>query len=143
MGNNQISQTGVARVLPDLREGDDKGDGQNDLGHHKGLVQHKMDRPFPLEPPRAGRRQRRGNGADQPGKSGEEQRRGASGDKGVVCRTHLAEHLGVSLARGIVSVVLAMALALILASIVRRFAVLDETVERRILTFFNAFPSVG
>ena len=55
----------------------------------------------------------------------------------------LLAHVGVSFVRVVISVVLAMTLALLIASVVRRFPIMDETVERRILTFFNAFPSVG
>ncbi len=55
----------------------------------------------------------------------------------------LAAHAGISLFRVVLSVAAAMILALILAALVRRWRMLDETIERRILTFFNAFPSVG
>ena len=55
----------------------------------------------------------------------------------------LAAQAGISLFRVVLSVVAAMILALILAGLVRRWRILDETIERRILTFFNAFPSVG
>jgi len=55
----------------------------------------------------------------------------------------LIAQAGISLLRVVLSVAAAMVLALVLAGLVRRFRILDETVERRILTFFNAFPSVG
>jgi len=55
----------------------------------------------------------------------------------------LMAQAGISLFRVVLSVAAAMLLSLILAGLVRRFKILDETIERRILTFFNAFPSVG
>lgn len=55
----------------------------------------------------------------------------------------LAAQAGISLFRVVLSVAAAMMIALILAGMVRRWRILDEVIERRILTFFNAFPSVG
>lgn len=55
----------------------------------------------------------------------------------------LMTHAAISLGRVVLSVAVAMALALLLAMLVRRVPLLDETVERRLLTFLNAFPSVG
>jgi NitT/TauT family transport system permease protein/sulfonate transport system permease protein len=55
----------------------------------------------------------------------------------------LAAQAGISLFRVVLSVIAGMVLALVLAGLVRRWRILDETIERRILTFFNAFPSVG
>lgn len=55
----------------------------------------------------------------------------------------LTAQAAISLARVVLSVIAAMAIALVLAGLVRRWRILDETIERRILTFFNAFPSVG
>ena len=54
-----------------------------------------------------------------------------------------AYHAAVSFGRVVVSVTIAMSLALALASVVRAAPIFDEVVERRILTFFNSFPSVG
>ncbi len=55
----------------------------------------------------------------------------------------LMAHAGISLLRVVLSVVLAMTIAILVAALVRRFPILDEAVERRILTFLNSFPSVG
>jgi len=55
----------------------------------------------------------------------------------------LAAQAAISLFRVVLSVAAAMTIALILAGMVRRWRILDETIERRVLTFFNAFPSVG
>lgn len=52
-------------------------------------------------------------------------------------------HAGVSLGRVTLSVCLAMLLALAMAALVRRLPILEDIVERRILTFLNSFPSVG
>lgn len=49
----------------------------------------------------------------------------------------------VSLARVVASVSIAMVLALAVAAAVQAAPVLNVTVERRILTFLNSFPSVG
>lgn len=51
-------------------------------------------------------------------------------------------HVGVSLGRVCLSVVVAMALALALASLAR-LPVLAPIVEQRIFVFFNSFPAVG
>ncbi|HKS83937.1 MAG TPA: ABC transporter permease subunit [Pseudolabrys sp.] len=55
----------------------------------------------------------------------------------------LAYHAAISFLRVIASVVIAMSLALAIAGAVRAAPILDEVVERRILTFLNSFPSVG
>lgn len=55
----------------------------------------------------------------------------------------LLGHAAISLLRVVLAVAVAMALALVAASLVRRFPLLEPVVERRILTFLNAFPSVG
>jgi NitT/TauT family transport system permease protein/sulfonate transport system permease protein len=54
-----------------------------------------------------------------------------------------AAHAAVSFARVVVSVAIAMSLALLLAAAARVAPILDSVVERRILTFLNSFPSVG
>jgi NitT/TauT family transport system permease protein/sulfonate transport system permease protein len=55
----------------------------------------------------------------------------------------IAFHAAVSFMRVIASVAIAMTLALAIAAAVRAAPILDEVVERRILTFLNSFPSVG
>jgi ABC-type nitrate/sulfonate/bicarbonate transport system permease component len=55
----------------------------------------------------------------------------------------IAYHAMVSFARVIVSVTVAMVLALAIAAAVRATPILDTAVERRFLTFLNSFPSVG
>lgn len=55
----------------------------------------------------------------------------------------IAYHAAISFARVIASVAIAMTLALAIAAAVRAAPILDEVVERRILTFLNSFPSVG
>lgn len=55
----------------------------------------------------------------------------------------LMAQAAISLGRVVASVVIATALALALATAVRAAPVLEELVERRILTFLNSFPSVG
>lgn len=60
-----------------------------------------------------------------------------------VADSGVAHHALVSFARVIMSVIVAMALALAIAAAVRAAPILDEVVERRILTFLNSFPSVG
>ncbi|WP_157982098.1 ABC transporter permease [Oceanicella sp. SM1341] len=50
---------------------------------------------------------------------------------------------GISLLRVAASVLIGMVLALGLASLVRACPAAEEIVERRVLTFLNAFPSVG
>jgi ABC-type nitrate/sulfonate/bicarbonate transport system permease component len=55
----------------------------------------------------------------------------------------IAFHAAVSLLRVIASVAMAMTIALAIAAAVRAAPILDDVVERRILTFLNSFPSVG
>jgi ABC-type nitrate/sulfonate/bicarbonate transport system permease component len=55
----------------------------------------------------------------------------------------IAFHAAVSFLRVIASVAIAMTLALAIAAAVRAAPILDDVVERRILTFLNSFPSVG
>ena len=55
----------------------------------------------------------------------------------------VAYHAGISFLRVSASVTIAMALALAIAAAVRAAPILEEVVERRILTFLNSFPSVG
>lgn len=52
-------------------------------------------------------------------------------------------HAGVSLARVAAAVLLAMAISIALAGLVRKAPILEETVERRLLTLLSSFPSVG
>jgi ABC-type nitrate/sulfonate/bicarbonate transport system permease component len=52
-------------------------------------------------------------------------------------------HVAISLARVIGAVVAATSLAVALALAVRAAPILEEAVERRILTFLSSFPSVG
>ena len=55
----------------------------------------------------------------------------------------IAVHAAVSFARVAASVAIAMVLALAMAAAVRSAPILEDVVERRILTFLNSFPSVG
>jgi NitT/TauT family transport system permease protein len=55
----------------------------------------------------------------------------------------IAFHAAVSFLRVIASVAIAMTFALAIAAAVRAAPILDDVVERRILTFLNSFPSVG
>ncbi len=55
----------------------------------------------------------------------------------------IAFHAAISFLRVIASVVIAMTLAVAVAAAVRAAPILDDVVERRILTFLNSFPSVG
>jgi NitT/TauT family transport system permease protein/sulfonate transport system permease protein len=55
----------------------------------------------------------------------------------------VAWHAGISLLRVVGSVAIAMTLALAIAAAVRAAPILEEVVERRILTFLNSFPSIG
>jgi ABC-type nitrate/sulfonate/bicarbonate transport system permease component len=55
----------------------------------------------------------------------------------------IAVHAAVSFGRVVASVAIAMALALAMAAAVRSAPILEDVVERRILTFLNSFPSVG
>lgn len=55
----------------------------------------------------------------------------------------LAGHALVSFLRVGGAVALATLIALTLGLLARRFPILEETVERRLLTFLNSFPSVG
>jgi ABC-type nitrate/sulfonate/bicarbonate transport system permease component len=60
-----------------------------------------------------------------------------------VADPEIAFHAAVSFLRVIASVAIAMTLALAIAAAVRAAPILDDVVERRILTFLNSFPSVG
>jgi NitT/TauT family transport system permease protein/sulfonate transport system permease protein len=60
-----------------------------------------------------------------------------------VTRPEIGYHAVVSFARVVMSVSVAMLLALGIAVAVRAAPILDGIVERRILTFLNSFPSVG
>jgi NitT/TauT family transport system permease protein/sulfonate transport system permease protein len=55
----------------------------------------------------------------------------------------IAVHAAVSFARVAASVAIAMVLALAMSAAVRSAPILEDVVERRILTFLNSFPSVG
>lgn len=60
-----------------------------------------------------------------------------------LCEPDLAWHALVSLVRVAASVAIALLLALGLGSLVRAFPLLEDIVERRILTFLSSVPSVG
>ncbi|WP_099867270.1 ABC transporter permease [Pararhizobium haloflavum] len=55
----------------------------------------------------------------------------------------LFDHVVISFLRIGAAVTIAMTIAMALALLTRAFPILDETVERRLLTFLNSFPSVG
>ncbi|SIT18334.1 NitT/TauT family transport system permease protein/sulfonate transport system permease protein [Gemmobacter megaterium] len=55
----------------------------------------------------------------------------------------LMRHAAISFMRVGLAVILATVLALIIGLLTRAFPILEEAVERRLLTFFNSFPSVG
>jgi NitT/TauT family transport system permease protein/sulfonate transport system permease protein len=55
----------------------------------------------------------------------------------------IAYHAAITFLRVVASVAIAIGLALALAAAVRAAPILEEVVERRILTFLNSFPSVG
>lgn len=55
----------------------------------------------------------------------------------------LMSHAGISFMRVGVAVALATIISLAIGLLTRRFAILEELVERRLLTFLNSFPSVG
>ncbi|MFN7003922.1 MAG: ABC transporter permease, partial [Roseinatronobacter sp.] len=55
----------------------------------------------------------------------------------------LAGHALISFFRVGAAVIIATILALLIGLLARRFPIFEETVERRLLTFLNSFPSVG